>query len=90
MFDDHLFGLSVSDIRKLAYQFAVRKKNPHHFSHKNQMAGDKWFRGFLSRPAGQTLSIRKPENLSMNRFQSFTKENCDSFFGILEKLVDTR
>jgi len=88
-FDDHLFGLSVSDIQKLAYQMAVQNAIPHRFNNEKQMAGKKWVSGFLSRPAGKKLAIRQPECLSMNRFRSFTKENCDNFFDILSDLVVT-
>jgi hypothetical protein len=48
------------------------------------------FRTILAKNSNGRLSIRKPEILSMNRFRSFTKKNCDSFFDILEKLVDTQ
>jgi len=89
LFDDHLFGLSVADIRKLAYQTAIRNKIPHRFNDETQMAGKRWVTGFLSRPAGKRLALRQPECLSMNRFRSFTKENCTKFFDILIELTET-
>ncbi len=88
-FDDHLVGLTVSDIQMLAYQMAVRNEIPHRFNNETEMAGRRWVKGFLSRAAGSGLSIRQPECLSMNRFRSFTKENCDKFFEILAEIVET-
>lgn len=33
------FGMTTTDLRKLAYQIAVAKKLPHRFSSENEMAG---------------------------------------------------
>jgi hypothetical protein len=87
-FDDQLFGLNVLDVQKLAYQMAVRNGIPHRFNNETQMAGRRWIAGFFSRPPGAELAIRQPECLSMNRFKSFTKINCDHFFDIMGNLVD--
>ncbi|KAJ8896667.1 hypothetical protein PR048_002011 [Dryococelus australis] len=62
----HIFGLTSSDTRNLAYDFM--KANPHlknPFSNIRETAGNKWYQGFMKRHP--TLSLRQPENLLIAR-----------------------
>ncbi|ESN99962.1 hypothetical protein HELRODRAFT_176262 [Helobdella robusta] len=55
-----LFGMTTTDVRKVAFEFAEKMKLSHPFKVEMKMAGIDWMYGFLKRHP--TLSIRKPEN----------------------------
>ena len=79
--DERFFGLRRSDIRRMAFQLAIRNNLKHPFSTLSKQAGKKWLKGFLLRHP--ELSFRKPQNISVARVQAFTKENINRFFDIL-------
>lgn len=81
-----MFGLTINDVRRLAFQIAEKNNIPHNFNKETQMAGKKWFYAFKSRH-GQ-LALREPQATSLLRVKGFNKENVYVFFDILEKLVD--
>jgi helix-turn-helix, Psq domain len=88
-FEKHLFAINIMDIRRLAYQMAVHNGIPHPFNNETHMAGPKWIKGFLTRPVGKELAIRRPKCLTMDKLKVFTKENCDQFFDLLNQLAQT-
>ncbi|ESN91415.1 hypothetical protein HELRODRAFT_165447 [Helobdella robusta] len=53
-----LFGMTTTDVRKVAFEFAEKMKLSHPFKVEMKMAGIDWMYGFLKRHP--TLSIRKP------------------------------
>lgn len=85
-FSECLFGLTIRDIRKLAFDVAEKNKIPHQFSTEKQMAGKKWYYNFMRR--NKHLSLRQPESTSLNRIKGFNKENVYAFFDLLEQLCD--
>lgn len=85
--DQKYFGLSRRDLKKLAFQLAVRNNiSSFRFSRDKQSAGKKWLRNFLIRHP--QLSFRCPQLISIARAQGFTKENVDAFFQILKPELD--
>ncbi|XP_031637668.1 uncharacterized protein LOC116350086 [Contarinia nasturtii] len=84
----HLYyGLSITELRQLAYQYA-RKLNiayPTNWD-TDQMAGKTWYYGFMLRH--RNLSLRTPEQTSINRIRSFCKENVKQFFDQYKGLMD--
>lgn len=78
----HYYGLSVNDLRLLAHEYArkVGVNYPDNWDDEDS-AGKKWYRGFMSRH--KILALRKPESTSLNRVNSFNKENVDMFFNNL-------
>lgn len=85
-FEETFFGLTISDIRKLAFDIAEKYSLPHTFNKEKGMAGKKWFYSFMRRNA--KLSLRKPEQTSLGRAKGFNRENVYHFFDLLEKIVD--
>nr|XP_053647291.1 uncharacterized protein LOC128698911 isoform X2 [Cherax quadricarinatus] len=77
---DIYYGLSVKEVRKLAYQFAesASKTIPPSWK-KHKMAGSDWFSGFLKR--NKDLSIRSPETTSLSRAAGISPFNKDTFQG---------
>lgn len=73
------YGMILVQIRKLAYDYAVKLKLkvPDSWT-LNITAGNDWLYGFMKRHP--TLSIRKPEKTSLSRATSFNQVNVTFFF----------
>lgn len=80
--DNRYFGLSMKDLRRLAFQFAQIQgiKNP--FNSNDMCAGRKWFKNFLRR--NSELSMRSAQGTSVARIKGFNKKSVEDFFSILE------
>jgi DDE superfamily endonuclease len=81
------FGLSPSEVRKLAFECATvyKKKVPEKWNNDG-MAGVDWFAGFLKR--NPTISVRTPEATSLARSASFNKPNVAGYFTKLAEVMD--
>ncbi|XP_022198653.2 tigger transposable element-derived protein 2 [Nilaparvata lugens] len=79
------FGLTRTDLHRLAVQLAERNQITHPF--KNEIAGKKWVRLFLQRHKSK-LSERKPSGTSYSRALGFSKENVEMFFGLLDEVYE--
>jgi hypothetical protein len=87
--DKMLFGLSTCDVRKMAYELAVRNNIPshqHRFNEEKKMAGWGWLFNFRKR--FPNLSLRTPEPTSMARATGFSKEKVSEFFRLLRIVYD--
>ncbi|KAG8260769.1 hypothetical protein J6590_089402 [Homalodisca vitripennis] len=58
-----MFGLTITDVRKLAFQIAEQNHIPHNFNKQTQLAGKKWYYGFKTRHS--ELSLREPTATSL-------------------------
>jgi hypothetical protein len=81
-----LFGLNITECRKLAFQLAENNGLDHPFSKISQMAGKGWIHGFFNRH--KELSIRKPEATSGARAMGFNRVAVMQFFKLLEESVE--
>ena len=84
--EECFFGLTIREIRKLAFDIAEKQALPHSFNKDKKIAGKKWFYAFMRR--NPQLSLRKPEGTSLARARGFNRENVAHFYDILEKIVD--
>lgn len=65
--DSHSSGLRGSDIKRMAYQLALRNGTQHPFSMKTGLAGKKWLSDFLLRHPEVALRIKGlPPNVDKN------------------------
>lgn len=85
--EEMLFGLTIDDVRKLAYEILEANSHlPNVFNKEKKKAGKKWYYAFMKRHP--KLSLRQPECVSIARCEGFNKVNVYGFFDILEKVVD--
>ena len=77
----------MADVMRLAYQLAVRNEIKKWFCKRNEKAGRKWLKNFLSRHP--QISVRIPEGFSLSRARGFTPESVAQFFLIYKPAMDT-
>lgn len=76
-------GLTSTQVRKLAYQYAEANGIEHRFNREIKAAGTDWFKSFS---AHNNMSLRNPEATSIARLRGFNKIAVDKFFTILEEV----
>lgn len=80
--DQRFYGLTIRDIRQVAFQLAVKNDINHPFGLTTGLAGKKWLYNFLRRHP--EISLRSPQSISFARAKGFTKEKVDAFYDMLE------
>lgn len=65
------YGCTSIQIRKMAYEYAVKNNVKHNFNEDLGMAGKDWIKGFMKR---NNLSVRKAEGTSLNKDALIEKE----------------
>jgi len=81
-----LFGLTIDDVRCLAYQIAKRNGLSGALKDDSDKVGRDWVSGFLCRHP--EISIRTPEATSAARARGFNKVSVGKFFDLLETVFD--
>lgn len=81
------YGISLIELRKLAYEFAqkVGVSYPDSWD-ANQQSSKDWQLAFMNRH--KNLSLRTPEQVSQSRAKRFNKESVDAFFGNLSSVLN--
>jgi len=85
--ESRLFGLTISDVRRLVFVFCEKNGISNTFNRNDGMAGRNWIKSFFSRHP--QLSVRKPEAVSIQRAIGFNRAKVDRFFTELEKVCIT-
>ncbi|CAM1323964.1 Uncharacterised protein g8535 [Pycnogonum litorale] len=83
--DDLFFGITVKDLRKLAYEVA-RAHGIDKFSEEKQSANKTWYYNFMRRHPD--LRLRTPEATSMARTKGFNRKDIGDFFEKYYALID--
>ena len=78
------FGLTATEVRKQAYEIAARSGRQNMFQAKDGSAGWDWWVSFKKR---NVLTIRTPENLSVNQAEAANKDNIREFHDMLESTI---
>ncbi|KAJ8946002.1 hypothetical protein NQ314_008998 [Rhamnusium bicolor] len=84
--EEMFFGITITDIRKAAYRLADLNNIKYNFNRNKEMAGKKWFYGFMHRRP--KMSLRQPESMSLAMCKGFNRKNVYEFFDLLEKNLD--
>lgn len=84
--ESRFFGLTITDLRRLAFQLAEKYKLPHRFNKEKQLAGWKWYYQFMKNHP--EISLRTPESTSMARCKGFNKKVVMEFFDQYEAIID--
>lgn len=70
--ESKFFGLTITDLRRLAYQLAEKYGLKHGFNNESQLAGWKWYYKFMK--SHPEISLRTPEPTSMVAKDSTKKQ----------------
>ncbi|XP_043203652.1 uncharacterized protein LOC122371411 [Amphibalanus amphitrite] len=81
-----MFGLSLRDLQKLAFEFAERNNIDHPFCKQSKLAGQAWAQGFFER--NPQITLRTPEATSAARAAGFNRVTVGAFFDNLESVLD--
>ena len=73
-----MFCLSLTDLRRLAFDIAVRADMIHPFDTAKGLAGVDWAKAFIDRHPD--VSLRRPIATSLARITSFNKEAVVDFY----------
>ncbi|KAI4464136.1 hypothetical protein MML48_4g00012592 [Holotrichia oblita] len=84
--EENMFGMTIKDVRKLAFEVATRNSIKNNFNQEKRMAGKKWYYGFMARH--KELTLRQPESTSLARPKGFNQPGVDAFFSLLMKICD--
>ncbi|XP_055622333.1 uncharacterized protein LOC129765913 [Toxorhynchites rutilus septentrionalis] len=79
------YGITMTNVRKLAFDLAEKNGLPHPFNKSTKIAGKAWLSNFLKR--NPKLSFRKPEATSAARARGFNKPAVSAFYDLLEEAL---
>ncbi|KAG8236981.1 hypothetical protein J437_LFUL016892 [Ladona fulva] len=82
--EQRLFGLTLFDLRRLAYDLAKRNGVNHSFNKTKKIASADWLYGFLAR--GPEIKFRAPEKTSLARVKGFNRVAVGKFYDLLESI----
>lgn len=80
------YDITVTTLRKIAYDFAEANKLKHIFNRDTGLAGMDWYYSFKNRHPN--ISLRIPESTSLNRITSFNESEVNIFFNNLKLLQE--
>ncbi|KAL8608290.1 hypothetical protein ACOMHN_042157 [Nucella lapillus] len=83
--DELFFGITITSLRKLAYQVACAH-GINKFSQDKQAANKTWYYNFMRRHP--ELSLRSPEPTSIGRMKGFNRKDVGEFFDKYYKLIE--
>lgn len=84
--EERLFGITLTDLRMLAFELAESNNILHSFNRDKKMAGKHWLYNFLGR--NRALSLRNPEATSKARAKGFNRDAVKKFFDLLSSLYN--
>ena len=73
-----LHGLTVVELRRLAFDIAEQMNIEHRFNKDNKMDGLDWLQGFRKR--NPSIAIRTPEPVSIARAVGFNRPHVTRFY----------
>ena len=80
-------GLTTLDVRRFAYEIAVKTGANNPFNETTKMAGKNWLCGFFARHLD--LAIKKSQATNIARALGFSKTLANAFFQIYRSVLET-
>jgi hypothetical protein len=84
LMEGNFFRLKIKDVKRMAFQLAIRNNLRHPFCAEEGKDGKKWLRNCFCRHP--TLSLMKPRPTAAARIKGFTAKNTAVFFDIFDKM----
>ena len=84
--EERIFGLTLTDLRKLGFELAKKISIPHTFNKEKNTTEKEWLYSFLSR--NSQLLLREPEKISLTRVKSFNRTVVQKFFTLLQSIYE--
>lgn len=84
--DEIFYGVTINDLRRLAYEFATANKIEHRFNDSLHMAGRDWVESFIKRH--DHLRLRQSAPISLARAIGFNRVQVEKFYTNLKSLYD--
>ena len=84
-----LFGFILSQLKKVAYDFAEANGIQHNFNRRTGEAGKNWCHDFMARHSDE-ISLRTPEPTSAARARDFNQGAVNELFDQLETVQDAK
>lgn len=84
--DDMFFGITINDLRQLAYEYATANRIENRFDTSTKMAGRDWVEGFLRRQTNLTLRQSAPTSLA--RAIGFNRAQVQKFYKNLKDVYE--
>lgn len=84
--ESRLFGVTLTDLRVLAFDLAERNNIPNTFNKEKRRAGKAWMYAFLNRHP--CLRLRTPEATSIGRAIGFNRTAVEKFFALLTEVCE--
>ena len=83
--EQRFYGLTIRDLKSLAFQIAEVNNIKTRFNTKTKLAGKEWLKGFLERHP--EISLRRPEATSLARASGFNKVQVNKLFDLLSEIL---
>ncbi|XP_044733758.1 uncharacterized protein LOC123296361 [Chrysoperla carnea] len=83
--ESNFHGLSITDVRRLAFEIAEENQLPHKFNREIKLAGKKWFYDFLKRHPNLPIRIQSENALRVTHGSN--KEELNHFLEKIEKYI---
>ena len=80
-----LFGLTLMDVRRLAFKYCEINHIANTFNKEARCAGEDWMASFVKKHS--EISLRTPEATSLARASGFNREKVSKFFDAYESIV---
>jgi len=86
--EELFFGMTLTDLRRIAFHLAEHSKIAHPFNMESKLAGEDWAASFVHQH--RQLSVRTPEATSDARARAFNAVTVGQFFSLLESTMDAK
>ena len=84
-----LFGFTLSQLKRVAYDYAEANGILHNFNRKTDEARKEWCHDFMARHCDE-ISLRTSELTSAARARAFNQGAVNAFFNLLETVQDSK